>query len=232
MTKRSYHTLIKEMPESDRPRERLEFHGPGVLSNAELLAIVLRTGTRQENAVSLAQRLISTFDKLEGVARATHKELCQVPGIGPAKAAQVQAALELGKRVAVAGAEDRVQITCPADAARIFESRFHGLAHEELHVLLLDTRNHVQRVVTVYVGNVNTALIRVSEVFRRAIRDNAPALILAHNHPTGDTSPSADDIQVTQEIVKAGQLLDIQVLDHLIIGKNTFLSMKERRLGF
>jgi DNA repair protein RadC len=232
MTNAPYHTSIKEMPENDRPRERLEFYGVSALREEELLAIILRTGTRTENALHLARRLMGEFRGLAGVASATVQELCRVPGIGLAKAAQVQAALELGKRLAAAGAVDRYQVTSPADAAARFMAEMQGLAQEELRVMLLDTRHRLLRIVRVYTGNVNTSLIRISEVFREAMRDNAPAIIVAHNHPTGDVSPSGDDIQVTQELVRAGELLDIKVLDHLIIGQHSFLSMKERGLGF
>ncbi len=232
MTDVPYHTSIKEMPENDRPRERLEFYGVSMLREEELLAIILRTGTRTENAVHLARRLLGEFRGLAGVASATVQELRRVPGIGLAKAAQVQAALELGKRLAAVGAVDRYQVTTPADAAARLMAEMQGLAQEELRVMLLDTRHRLLRIVRVYTGNVNTSLIRVSEVFREAIRDNAPAIIVAHNHPTGDVTPSSDDIQVTRELVKAGELLDITVLDHLIIGQRRYCSMKEQGLGF
>ena len=233
MTDTSYHTLLKEMPINDRPRERLEYYGASALSNAELLAIALRTGSRKENVLSLAQRVINAFEGLPGVARASIAELCTVDGIGLAKASQIQAALELGKRLVATDTDARARISSPADAANIFAGRMAGLSQEEMHVLLLDTRNRVQRAVVVYRGNVNASMIRMSELFTDAVRDNAPSIILAHNHPSGDTSPSADDIQVTRDAVKAGALLDIQVLDHLIIGgTQSYLSMKERGLGF
>lgn len=233
MADTSYHTLIKEMPINDRPRERLEYYGASALSNAELLAIALRTGSRRENVLSLAQRVINAFEGLPGVARASIAELCAVDGIGLAKASQIQAALELGRRLVAADTDARARISSPADAANILAGRMAGLSQEEMHVLLLDTRNRVQRAVVVYRGNVNASMIRMSELFADAVRDNAPSIILAHNHPSGDTSPSADDIQVTRDAVKAGALLDIQVLDHLIIGgTQSYLSMKERGLGF
>ncbi|MGI6368646.1 MAG: RadC family protein [Anaerolineae bacterium] len=221
------------MPVADRPRERLEYYGASALSNAELLAIALRTGSAKENVLSLAQRVINAFEGLPGVARASIAELCTVDGIGLAKASQILASLELGKRLVAADSDARPHIGSPADAANILAAGMVGLTQEELHVLLLDTRNRLQRRIIVYRGNVNSSMIRISELFRDAIRDNAPAIILAHNHPAGDVSPSADDIAVTKDAVRAGQLLDIQVLDHLIIGRGqTFLSMKERGLGF
>ena len=188
----------------------------------------MRTGSRKENVLSLAQRVINAFEGLPGVARASIAELCTVDGIGLAKASQIQAALELGKRLVATDTDARARISSPADAANIFAGRMAGLSQEEMHVLLLDTRNRVQRAVVVYRGNVNASMIRMSELFADAVRDNAPSIILAHNHPSGDTSPSADDIQVTRDAVKAGALLDIQVLDHLIIGgTQSYLSMKD-----
>jgi DNA repair protein RadC len=231
MSQGEYHTLIKEMPEGERPRERLQLYGARALSNAELLAIALRVGSRHQNAVGLAQRLLSNFT-LSGLARASVQELCNVPGIGPAKASQVLAALELGRRLLLASDDTHPQITSPEDAATVFRPLLAHEPQEQLWVMILDTKHHVQRQAQVYVGNVNTAMIRIAEVFREAIKDNAAAVIVAHNHPSGDPTPSSDDIQVTREIVRAGELLDIKVLDHLIIGGNRHVSLKEQGLGF
>lgn len=231
MSQGEYHTLIKELPEGERPRERLQLYGARALSNAELLAIALRVGSPHQNAVGLAQRLLSSFT-LSGLARASVQELCSVPGIGPAKASQVLAALELGRRLLLASEDLRPQITSPEDAAAVFRPLLAHEAQEHLWVMILDTKHHVQRQVQVYVGNVNTAMIRIAEVFREPIKDNAAAVIVAHNHPSGDPTPSSDDIQVTREIVRAGELLDIKVLDHLIIGGHRHVSLKEQGLGF
>jgi len=226
------HTLIKELPEAERPRERLQAHGEGALSNVELIAIALGSGSKGRNALSLAQHLLAEFDGLAGVARASILQLCRVPGIGPAKAAQIKAALELGRRLVATGDAARPRISCPEDAAGRFLAQMSMLTQEELHVMLLDTKNQVLRTLTVYVGNVNTSMIRVAEVFREAIKDNAVSIIVAHNHPSGDPTPSPEDISVTREILRAGQMLDIDVLDHLVIGKNRYVSMKACHLGF
>ncbi|MFH1084214.1 MAG: DNA repair protein RadC [Chloroflexota bacterium] len=227
-----YHTLIKELPEGERPRERLQQHGAGMLSNAELIAIALRTGTHRDNAVGLAQHLLKRFGGLAGIARASVTELCDVPGIGPAKAAQVQAALELGRRLILAGGDARPQITSPEDAAVLLSAQMAHQPQEQLRVLLLDTKHYVQRDVLLYTGNVNTSLIRIGEVFRDAVKENATAIVVGHNHPSGDPTPSPEDVRVTQEIVRAGQLLDIKVLDHIIVGDQRYVSLKEKGLGF
>ncbi|TEU08828.1 MAG: JAB domain-containing protein [Anaerolineales bacterium] len=227
-----YHTLIKEMPKSERPRERLELYGEAALSNAELIAIALRTGSRTENALGLAQRLLTAFQGLGGLAQASVRELCEVSGIGPAKAAQLKAALELGRRLILSSGDSRPRITCPADAANLFLAAMSTEAQEQLRVMLLDSRHRVQRMSVVYVGNVNTSMIRVAEVFRQAVKDNSAAIVVAHNHPSGDPTPSPEDVRVTEQMVRAGKMLDIEVLDHLIIGKQRYVSLKERGLGF
>ena len=227
-----YHPIIKEMPEGERPRERLALYGEGALSTAELIAITLGSGSRSENAVGLAQRVLTTFRRLEELSRASVQELCQVPGIGLAKATQIKAAFELGRRLSLSSEDNRPQITSPADAGNLLMARMSTAVQEQLLVMLLDTKHKMQRIVVVYVGNVNSSMVRTAEVFREAIKDNATAIIVAHNHPSGDPIPSPDDIQVTQAMVSAGKLLDIEVLDHLIIARQGYISLKERGLGF
>ncbi len=232
MTNVEYHAHIKEMPKDERPRERLEFYGAQALSNAELLAIALRTGTKKENVIGLSQKLLITFEGLGGLSRASVQELCVVPGIGKAKAVQIKAAMELGKRVMFMPDGDRIQITCPADAANLLMSDMGLQVQEQLRVILLDTKHRVLRHHMIYQGNVNASIVRVAEVFREAIKENAVAIIIAHNHPSGDPTPSAEDVRVTEELVRAGKMLDIEVLDHVIIGRQRFLSLKERGMGF
>jgi DNA repair protein RadC len=227
-----YAPLIRDMPQDERPRERLVSVGPQALSTTELLAITLRTGVGGENVLRLAERLLAHFGGLAGVARASVKELCGVRGIGPAKAVEIKAALEIGRRLLAMSPEERPRVTSPADAANLLMAEMMLLEQEHLRLILLDTRNHVLQIPTVYVGSLNTSVIRVGELFRAAIRENAAAMIVAHNHPSGDPSPSPEDIHVTRQIASAGKLLDIELLDHVIIGRQRFVSLKERGLGF
>ncbi len=223
---------ITDLDAGERPRERLADFGPEVLSNAELVAVLIRSGVPGVNAVQLAQRVLQTAGGLRSLRRVSFHELCQVPGIGPAKAAQLRAAIELGRRLAAATPRERPVIQSPEDAAALLLYEMSAFEQEHLRVLLLNTRNRLLRTVDVYTGSVNSSLIRVGEVFRDAVRLNAAALIVAHNHPSGDPTPSPEDVAVTRALVEAGHLLDIEVLDHLIIGHNRFVSLKAKGLGF
>jgi DNA repair protein RadC len=227
-----YHALIRDLPATERPRERLRDYGAGSLSTSELLAIVLRTGASRESVLALASRLLSCHGGLVGLARAGFGELCQERGLGEAKAAQLKAAFELGRRLASAQPEERATVRSPQDVANLLLSEMGLLEQEELRVVLMNTRNQVLGVHTVYRGSVNTSLVRVGELFREAVRQNCPALVVAHNHPSGDPTPSPDDVAMTKQAVEAGRLLDIEVLDHLVIAQQRFVSLKERRLGF
>ena len=223
---------IADMPTEERPRERLALCGAASLNNRELLAILLRTGTGGRSALDLAHELVSHFGGLRGLAQASLDQICQVKGVGTAKAAQVLAALELSKRLLVAAPDARPQITSPADAANLLLLEMGLLEQEHLRVLLLDSKNCVQSISEVYIGNVNTSVVRVAEVFRDAVRSNCPFIIVAHNHPSGDPTPSREDISTTQKIAKAGELLNIEMLDHIIIGLNRYVSLKERGISF
>lgn len=223
---------ITDLAESERPRERLAALGPQALSNAELLAILLRVGVAGENAVMVGQRLLQHFGNLAGIHRADFEEVCDQRGVGPAKAAQIKAAIELGRRMAVESPEERPAIHSPADAAALVRYEMSALEQEYLKVMHLDSRNRVLHISEVYHGSLNSSQVRVGELFRAAIRRNAAAIIIVHNHPSGDPTPSPDDVALTRAIVQAGQLLDIDVLDHLVIGRQGFVSLKERGLGF
>jgi DNA repair protein RadC len=226
------HYRMTDLDHGDRPRERLARSGPESLSNAELVAILLRVGVQGENAVQLAQATLLEFGGLSGLQRCSFEELRTRKGIGSAKAAQLKAAVELGRRLASVSLEDRPVVQSPDDAAALLLFEMGSLEQEHLRVLLLDTRNRMMKMVEVYHGSLNTSLIRIGEVFREAVRLNAAAVIIAHNHPSGDPTPSPEDVAVTKALVQAGQLLDIEVLDHVIIGKGRFTSLKSRQLGF
>lgn len=227
-----YFPTIKELPEGERPRERLEHYGAAALSTAELIAIILRVGTRDENVLRLAQRLLTAYGGLAGLAQASFGELVEIKGMGAAKVTQLKAAFELGRRLLVAAPHERPTVRSPADVANLLLLEMGLLEQEHLRTVLLDSKNHVLKVHTVYIGSLNTTAVRVGELFREAIRLNCAALIVAHNHPSGDPTPSPEDIQVTRQIVEAGKLLNIDVLDHLIIGQARWVSLKERGLGF
>ena len=223
---------IMDLHEADRPRERLASLGPQALSNAELIAILLRVGVRGESAVAVGQRLLNKFGGLNGLHRAPFRELMDQHGLGEAKASQIKAAIELGRRLTLESPEERPAINSPADAAALVQYEMSALEQEHLRVILLDRRNRVMETAEVYKGSVNSSQIRIGEVFKEAIRKNASAVVVIHNHPSGDPTPSPDDVAVTRAIVQAGKLLDVEVLDHLVIGQGKWVSLKERGLGF
>jgi DNA repair protein RadC len=223
---------ITDLATEERPRERLMHLGPQALAASELLAILLRVGVPGENAVQVGQRLLKIFGWISGLQRAPMEELCNQRGIGEAKAAQIKAAIELGRRLTLESPDERPAINSPADAAALVMYEMSALEQEHLRVILLDTRNRVLEIVEIYKGSVNSSQIHVGEIFKAAIRRNAPALIVVHNHPSGDPTPSPDDAVVKRAIVQAGKLLDVDVLDHMVIGQGRWVSLEERGLGF
>jgi|GraSoiStandDraft_16_1057320.scaffolds.fasta_scaffold86348_4 DNA repair protein RadC len=227
-----YQPMMRDLAASERPRERLKHQGPQALSNAELIAILLRVGTRGENVVRVAEKLLIECKGIAGLSRASIAELSEVKGIGDAKAIQIKAALELGRRLMFASPDERPIVKSPADAANLLLLEMSAHEQEHMQVLLLDTRNRVLASPTIYIGNLNTAVVRIGELFREAIRHNSAAIIVAHNHPSGDPTPSPEDVRVTEQIVQAGKMLDVDVLDHLVIGGQRYVSLKERGLGF
>jgi DNA repair protein RadC len=225
-----YQPRIAEMPTEERPRERLRTLGAASLTNAELLAILLRMGGRGENVVSLGQRLIARFDGVGGLARASLAELCEVRGIGEAKAAQVLAGIEFGRRVVAALPEERAVIRCAGDIDRLLRAEMVDLPQEELRVVLLNARNHVLAVRTASLGTADKAPVTLRDVFRLAVKDNASAIAVVHNHPSGEASPSADDVALTELIVNAGEMLGVDVLDHVVIARGGYASLKDKGL--
>lgn len=205
--------------------------GANSLSNAELLAIVLRTGAAGQTVTQMAEMLLQRFKGLDGLDRAPLDELTRIPGVKAAKATQLKAALELGRRLRARQLEPGYQINGPQDVFEALQLEMGALDHEQMRVILLDTKNRIVLVKPLYEGSLNSTSLRTAEIFRDAVRLNCASIIVAHNHPSGDPTPSPEDIRVTEALVKTGQMLDIDVLDHVVIGQ-TFVSMRQRRLGF
>ncbi len=223
---------IRELPATERPRERLALRGAAGLTAAELLALIWGSGTRGRSAVDLAGDVLARYDGLTGLARATDLELTGLAGIGEARAAQLVAAFELGRRLLADWPAGRWSIRGPGDVADRLILQMGRLEREELRVVMLDTKNHVLRVSTVYQGNVSASLVRIGELFRDAVRLNAASVIMVHNHPSGDPTPSPDDLHLTAEALAAGRLLDINLLDHLVIGHDAYVSLRDRGIAF
>ena len=222
--------MVKDLPIDERPREKLLAAGPSFLSNTELLAILLRTGTRQDSVLRLAEEILARY-KDQGLTAMIHmapQELAGIRGIGMAKAATVLAAVELGRRLSEKAAEKREVVHGPEDAAHYAMPHFRYERKEHFAVLLLNTKNHILAMPTVSVGSLSASIVHPREVFQTAIQYAAAAMILLHNHPSGDPSPSREDIAVTERLVKAGKIMDIPVLDHIILGDNKFISLKEK----
>ncbi len=224
--------VLRELPAAERPRERLELRGAGGLTSSELIALLWGSGARGRSAVDLAEDAIARFEGLTGLARASGQELEVIAGIGAAKAAQVQAAFELGRRLLADWPTARWSVRSPQDVADRLVLQMGRLEREELRVVILNTKNVVQRVVTAYQGNLSASVVRVGELFRDAVRLTAAGIILVHNHPSGDPTPSPDDLHLTAEALAAGRLLDINVLDHLVIGHDAWVSMRDRGIAF
>ena len=214
------------------PREKLEREGVEALLDYELIAILLRTGTANEGVLRLSRRLLDEYGGFIGLQRRDYAEFLEMGGLGPAKAAALKAALEIGRRVARMPIEDRPGIASPEDVVNLIGYEMAALEQEQLRVVLVDTRNRIIRSVMVYQGSVNEASVRIAELFREAVRSNAVGIILVHNHPSGDPTPSSADVALTIEVVAAGKMLDIKVLDHLIIGQGRHVSLKRLGLGF
>ncbi len=217
---------IHEFPIDERPREKLKRIGAKSISDAELIAILLRTGKAGENVLTMSQRLILSFKNLRGVANADFDDLVARDGISTAKACQILAAIELGRRVSDLRPEDHPRISSPEDIAKL-SSDIANLPREHFKVIALNTKNHVQDVEELYAGSVNAAIVRPAEVFRYGIKRNATSIAVVHNHPSGDPTPSSQDIEVTKRLTECGKLLGIELLDHVIIGHGRWVSLRE-----
>ncbi len=207
-------------------------YGAEKLEDEELIAILIRVGVQGENAVEVGRRLLDQFNGLRGLFEATFEDLSRQRGIGMVKAVQIKAAIELGRRLNTTPTDQPPVIQSPADAAGVVMYEMSNLPQENLWILNLDTRNRLINVEKLYKGSLNTSMVRVGEVFKAAIQKNAAAILMVHNHPSGDPAPSPEDANLTRAVVSAGKLLDIDVLDHVVIGRGRFVSLKERGLGF
>ena len=217
-----------DYPKNEQPTNRICEVGPQMLSGVEILAVILQT----RDSIGDAQKLFNAFGSLEGIARASVAEIAAIKGFGKGMAARIKAAVEMGKRVLLADMDDRYQIRSPHDVFKLLEAKY-GDAEQELFIVLhLDTRNRIVDDVILYKGTINTSVVRIAEVFRGAIRNNSTNIIVAHNHPSGDPSPSAEDVQLTRALVLAGKSLEINVLDHIVIGRGRSISLRDRQLGF
>jgi DNA repair protein RadC len=214
-------------PAYQHPIGRLIVKGAAALSNAELLAVIIRTGTPNEGALHLAERILAEHDGLHGLAETATSELHEINGLSSAKIAQIVAAMELSKRLAVTRSVERARIDAAADAERLVADMAQ-LQQEHVRVILLDSGKRVIATPTLYIGTASMTVLRIAEVFREAIRANSPAIILAHNHPSGDPTPSPEDVELTRALANAGQLLDISLVDHIIVGNERWVSLREQ----
>lgn len=223
-----YRIKIKELPEDVRPRERLLADGPEALSAVELLAVLLRTGTSSMSALDLAAVLLTKAGGLSGLAESSLEELCAVKGMGPVKVAQIRAAVELGRRLSTGGSAAKQAVRSPGDIYNLLKERMRYYDREHFKAVFLNTKHQVIEVETVSVGNLNSSLVHPRELFKNSIKRSAAALILVHNHPSGDPTPSTEDEEITRRLVEAGNIIGIQVLDHIVIGSESFVSLRER----
>lgn len=225
-----YPTAVRELPEEDRPRERLARLGPEALRDAELMAILFRTGLKAVGAVALADQVLAHFGNLRSLAHASLEELQQVKGLGHAKAVEIKAGLELGKRLAAYTGRDRTRIRGAEDVANLLMVQFKDYENEHFKCLLLNTKNDLVKVVDVSHGGLDGAMAVPRDVFRQAVRESANAVIVCHNHPSGDPQPSRDDMALTKRLTESGDLLGVRVLDHIVFGDGRYVSFKERKL--
>ncbi|POZ55517.1 hypothetical protein LYSIN_00300 [Lysinibacillus sphaericus] len=221
-------TMIRDVNRADRPRERLLRQGAMSLSNQELLAILLRTGTKEESVLALANRVLSTFERLHHLKHATIEEMIAIKGIGEVKAIQILAAIELGRRLSQKQNDDKFTVRSPQDAAAYLMPDMTSLSQEHFVALFLNVKNQIMHKKTIFIGSLNASIVHPREIFREAVKRSAASIICAHNHPSGIPTPSPEDIEVTKRIQEAGFIIGIELLDHIIIGDHQFISLKEK----
>jgi DNA repair protein RadC len=229
-----YRLRIKDMPLNERPYEKLEKFGPEALSNAELLAVVIRSGNKEETAVALAQRILTLGEEdggITGLHDLSLEELRAAKGVGKVKALQIKAVMELSKRISSALAmNNRMTVKSPEDVSRLLMEDMRHLRKEVFKVILLNTKNHIIKHVNISMGSLNSSIVHPREVFSEAVRSGCSGMLLVHNHPSGDPEPSREDIETTERLVSAGNILGIKVLDHVVIGDGRYISFKEQGL--
>ncbi len=221
--------LMKEIPAEERPREKMEVKGPTMLSNAELLAILLRTGSQNRSAIHLAEEIVHSYPNLYALKNVTLDELITIKGIGKAKAVQILAAIELGNRTNNFILERGVQIKSPIECAEYIAEEVKCLEQEHFIGIYLDTKNRILAKKTLFVGSLNKALVHPREVFKEALKHGCASIIVCHNHPSGDPTPSTQDISLTKRLMEIGELMGIELLDHLVIGTDGYISMREEK---
>ena len=221
---------VRDLPKPERPRERLQKLGPEALSSQELLALIIGRGIPKKSVMTIALELLEKFRNVKAIGQATLEELSQIKGIGIAKAAQIRACFELAKREALEKEEEEFEIKNPEAVFKLISSSIKDKAKEHFKLILLNTRNKKIGISTVSIGTLSTSLVHPREVFKDAITHSAASVILAHNHPSGDPEPSEDDLKITKKLVESGKILGIEVIDHIIVGKNNFYSFRERGL--
>ena len=219
---------IHDVHEADRPRERLIRQGARSLSNQELIAILLGTGTKRESVLTVANRVLINFEKLHNLKHATLEEITEIKGIGEAKAVLLLAAIELGRRLASKDLEERFTIRSPEDAATFLMQDMTSLQQEHFVCLFLNVKNQVLHKQTIFVGSLNASIVHPREIFREAVKRSAASIICSHNHPSGIPTPSPEDFDVTTRLYEAGKIVGVDLLDHVIIGDHQFISMKEK----
>ncbi len=220
--------MIRDVNMEDRPRERLLRQGAESLSNQELLAILLRTGTKEESVLVLANRVLNVFERLHHLKHATIEEMVAIKGIGEVKAIQIIAAIELGRRLAQKHNDEKFTIRSPQDAATYLMPDMTSLNQEHFVVLFLNIKNQIIHKQTIFIGSLNASIVHPREIFREAVKRSAASIICAHNHPSGVPTPSTEDIEVTKRIVEAGYIIGIELIDHVIIGDHQYISLKEK----
>ncbi|MCP8617014.1 DNA repair protein RadC [Salirhabdus salicampi] len=220
--------FIRDIPKQERPREKLLETGSKHLTNQELLSVLLGSGTKHESVMTLAQRVLVTFGGIESLKDTTYEELSAIKGIGKAKAATLVAAIEFGKRIHTIKLEEKYVVRQPVDVAGYIMDELRHLKQEHFIALYLDTKNQIIHQQTLFIGSLNASIVHPREIFKEAVKRSAASIICAHNHPSGDPTPSQEDIQITKRISECGKMIGIEVLDHIVIGNGRYVSLKEK----